>query len=94
MDVKDIKHGTPSAYNWGCSCNLCKACNTQRQRDRRARTRTLRKLINGRWVSPYAEHGTLNGYCNWQCRCAPCTEVHSSACRDRRLRRKLRDATT
>lgn len=70
-------HGSAHGYNEGCRCTRCREANTKRARARREHVRTLRELINGRWVSPYTTHGTLNGYGNWQCRCAACCDVHS-----------------
>jgi hypothetical protein len=74
-----IKHGTPGAYNAGCHCDICRECNANRQRNRRAHARSLRVLINGRWVSPVSivKHGTYNGYNNWACRCWPCTTANN-----------------
>ena len=85
-----LKHGTGHAYNQGCRCAKCRAGNTQRARERRIRVRAQLRFVNGYWVSPYATHGTLNGYGNWQCRCFACCDVHSKYLKMLRSRRKAR----
>lgn len=91
--VKPIPHGTAHCYNLGCRCARCREANTARARARRAYLRTQRLFVNGRWVSPFAEHGTLNGYGNWQCRCDLCTSVHAANCERLRLARVARQKT-
>lgn len=76
--MAELKHGTPHAYNLGCRCDACRDCNRRRAKSRREHLRSLRKLVDGRWVTTISivQHGTTNAYENWQCRCVPCTEQH------------------
>lgn len=76
--MPNLVHGTAHGYNLGCRCDECRECNRLRMKARREHIRSLRKLINGRWVTTVslAIHGTTNAYENWQCRCIPCTEQH------------------
>lgn len=84
-----LTHGKAHGYNQGCHCDLCRAANTARARTRRERLRAERVLIDGRWTSLRATHGTLNGYGNWQCRCVKCTKVHTENLNKlRKLRRE------
>lgn len=90
--LSSFTHGIPHGYNVGCRCDRCRKANTDRARARRQRLRELRQFVGGRWISPYAEHGTLNGYGNWQCRCWPCTDAHTVNLRRLRDARKKRNA--
>ena len=85
-----LTHGKASSYNQGCRCLRCTKANTKRARDRRARLRASRVVVDGRPVSAFAEHGTLNGYGNWQCRCRPCTKAHTDNLLKRRREQRER----
>lgn len=66
-----LRHGTPTAYRYGCRCDVCR--DSYREQSRKARERRLSRPI------PDHVHGTWNGYSNYSCRCELCLE----ACRQR-----------
>jgi hypothetical protein len=71
-------HGTPSAYNKGCSCDDCRAAHRERVNRSLARMRA-------RGLAPDdPRHGHHNTYKNWACRCDPCRAAHSAEMKRRR----------
>lgn len=65
------KHNANSYTNAACRCPDCRAANTARVADQRAR-RAKRILED----PSLATHGSSSTYTNWGCRCMPCTEAH------------------
>lgn len=60
----------------------------ERARNRKARRRAERVLVNGRLIHPRATHGVRTSYTNWACRCVPCTDAWRQATNVRRLARR------
>lgn len=65
--LKPVEHGTFLSYQRGCTCEKCRAANTEAGR-RQKESRKSREV-------PKELHGTFNGYQNWGCHCAPCKEA-------------------
>jgi hypothetical protein len=61
----DPRHGLNGYNNLDCRCPICRAANTEYQRDLRRRKANTLPLGDPR-------HGTLSGYTNYRCRCGQC----------------------
>jgi hypothetical protein len=83
------KHGTGTAYNYGCRCEICMEHHRQRCSYFRNLRWSHRTIVDGRLVStnPGLMHGTGNAYGNYGCRCEPCTRFNAERCSERRKNR-------
>jgi len=71
-------------YDQGCRCLLCKAKAAACQASARAKRRTHRDPVDGRWVSHLlapvdsdkpARHGTVYGRSSYGCECGDCKDA-------------------
>lgn len=93
MRTKQVNHGSPGAYAHDrCRCDVCRAGNTLRYRELRARRAANRVVVDGRLVvvDPTVPHGERSTYQNWLCRCPSCTAAQARSSQRRRdeLRRR------
>lgn len=80
FEANRVPHGSPSRYSHGCRCDPCRAANTERGRQQRARRYTGE-------IPAHVAHGSAATYANWGCRCRPCTYANAVACERRRASR-------
>lgn len=92
-----VTHGTPSTYNRGCHCDVCREAHAKRVRESgaqakwRKRQRDARVEIDGRLVAvevPPERHGRYATYNAYGCHCLPCTHAASDYAQTTRKRRK------
>jgi hypothetical protein len=74
----ESEHGTARRYHLGCRCAICRAGNTERYHQFRARHDGL--------PEGDPRHGSLNGYRNYRCRCKACVAANSAASADYKRR--------
>ena len=79
-------HGSPSQYNAGCRCPLCRESHRLRMTEQRYK-RYARVAAD----DPAVPHGTATGYINWGCRCDLCKAAGVEANRLRRWKRGADD---
>ncbi|HEY9375003.1 helix-turn-helix domain-containing protein [Streptomyces sp.] len=80
-------HGTSTVYNRGCRCSACRAAQSRRMKEWKAKAAEVASADPSQ-----VPHGET-GYKNWRCRCPVCKAAGSEDNRRQRLRRKALAST-
>ncbi|WP_026470340.1 hypothetical protein [Alkanindiges illinoisensis] len=72
---ESIKHGTETAYRYGCRCEICINAHNQQTINFQKKARN-HFAETGEFLSTKTKHGTYSSYVNYGCRCELCTEAN------------------